>query len=94
MSIQDVMLKFRTVSAGSFPRTVRAAALIGILSAVLVPFFMLTIGGREANNMPWYVWTLIPLLLLMVIQAGILMYRHKSHHAEDISIRPKNTERR
>jgi hypothetical protein len=74
MSIQSVVLKFKSVSTNSFTRT---AALIGIVAAVAGPFLMLTIGGREANN-------------LVVIGGGVLMFKHESHDAEDISIRPKN----
>ena len=87
MSIQNVVLKFKSVSTNSFTRT---AALIGIIAAVAGPFLMLTIGGREANNLPWYIWVIVPLFLLVVIGGGILMFKHESHDAEDISIRPKN----
>jgi hypothetical protein len=87
MSIQDFVVKLRSVSSNSFTRT---AALIGIAAAVTGPFLMLTVGGREANNLPWYIWTIVPLFLLVVIGGGILMFRRESHDAEDISIRPKN----
>jgi hypothetical protein len=87
MSIQNVMVKIRSASTNSFTR---AAALIGIILAVAGPFLMLTIGGREANNLPWYIWVIAPLFLLSVIGGGILMFRRESHDAEDISIRPKH----
>ena len=86
MSIQDLVVKLKSMSSNSFTRT---AALIGITAAVAGPFLMLTIGGREANNLPWYIWTIVPLFLLIVIGGGILMFRRESHDA-DISIRPKN----
>ena len=82
MSIQGIVTKNSLL--------IRAAALIGIIAAVAVPFLMLTIGGREANNLPWYVWVIVPLFLLTVLAAGFLMFRHESHEAEDISIRPKS----
>ena len=87
MSIQSTVLKLKSASTSSFTRI---AALIGIVAAVAGPFLMLTIGGREANNLPWYIWIIMPLFLLVVVGGGIFMFRHESHDAEDISIRPKN----
>lgn len=90
MSIQDIALKIKLNSARSFTRT---AAIVGFIAALTVPFLMLTTGGREANNLPWYVWTLIPLLLAAVIGVGFLRFRHESHKAEDISISPDQRSR-
>lgn len=87
MSIQNKMLRFKVFSADSYTRT---AAFIGIAAAVLGPFLLLTIGGREANNMPWYVWTILPLLLLLVVAAGVLVFNRRKQGSEDISINPKN----
>jgi hypothetical protein len=86
MSIQDVITKLKTTSSNSFTRS---AALIGIVLAVAGPFLMLTIGGRDANNLPWYIWVIIPLLLMAVIAMGFLMFRRESRDAQDISISPK-----
>ena len=86
MSIQAVVLKMKN----STSLLVRTAALVGIIAAVALPFLMLTVGGREANNVPWYVWMLVPLFLLIVLAAGVLMFRRDSHEAEDISIRPRS----
>ena len=86
MFIQEVVMKVKNSNS----MLIRAAALIGIIAAVAVPFLMLTVGGREANNMPWYVWMIVPLFLLIVLAAGFLMFRRESHEAEDISIRPKS----
>jgi hypothetical protein len=85
MSIQQVVIKVKNTSS----QFVRVAALIGILAAVSIPFLMLTVGGREANNLPWYVWMIVPLFLFIVLAAGFLKFRRESHEAEDISIRPK-----
>ncbi len=87
MSIQSKILRFKAFSSYSYTRT---AAFIGITAAVLGPFLLLTIGGREANNMPWYVWTLILLLLLLVVTAGVLVFNRRKSGSEDISISPKN----
>jgi hypothetical protein len=81
------MFNLKSAFANSFTRT---AALIGIVAAVAGPFLMLTIGGRDANNLPWYIWMIVPLLLLVVVGAGFLAFKRESHDAEDISIRPKN----
>ena len=89
MSIQDIVLKLKIFSANSFTRTVRLAAVLGIIAAVAGPIVLLSFGGREANNLPWYIWTLIPLVLLLVLQIGFLMFRRESKEGEDISIRPK-----
>jgi hypothetical protein len=86
MSIQDLITKLRTSSSNSFTRS---AALIGIVLAVTGPFLMLTIGGRDANNLPWYIWVMVPLLLMAVIAMGFLMFRRESRDGQDISISPK-----
>ncbi|MCI0489416.1 MAG: hypothetical protein L0229_22715 [Blastocatellia bacterium] len=88
-TIQDIALKLKIFSANSFTRTQRVAAVLGLIAAATVPFVLLSFGGREANSMPWYIWTLIPLVLLLVLQIGFLMFRRESHDAKDISIKPK-----
>ena len=83
MSIQGVALKIKSASG------TRTIALIGIIAAVAGPFLMLTVGGREANNLPWYIWLIVPAVLFTVVAVGILMFKRESHDAEDISIRPR-----
>jgi hypothetical protein len=90
MSFNDVALKLKLASTRSFTRT---AALIGIVLAVAGPFLLLTIGGREANNLPWYVWTMIPLLFLAVVSFGFLKFKRKSREGEDISINPSQRQK-
>ena len=85
MFIQDTVTKFKSIATRSFTRS---AALIGIILAVVGPFFLFTTGGREANNLPWYIWMIILLLLLAVVGAGFLAFRRESHDAADISISP------
>lgn len=87
MSIQTKMLRFKSFSANSYTRW---AGFIGITAAVLVPFLLLTIGGREASNIPWYVWATVPMLLLLVVAVGVLLFNRRESDSEDISIRPKN----
>lgn len=90
MFIQDIVLKLKIVSGNSFTWTVRKAAFIGITAAVIGPVLLLAAGGREASNLPWYIWIITLLALTLVIQIGILMFRRKSQDGKDISIRPKN----
>ncbi len=85
MYIQEMAQRVKAASAGLFNRPV---ALIGIVIAVIGPFLLLTIGGREANNLPWYIWTGIPLLLLIVISVGLFQFMRKRRESEDISISP------
>lgn len=85
MSIQNVVLKIKAAFTTSFART---AVLVGIIAAVAGPFLMLTIGGREANNLPWYIWIIIPLVLLIAVAVGFLGFKRDAHDAQDISISP------
>jgi hypothetical protein len=87
MSIQDKVLRLKAVSSSSYTRT---AAFIGITLAVLGPFMLVATGGREANNMPWYVWTSIPLLLLLVIAVGFLVFNRRKPNSEGLSISPRH----
>ncbi len=87
MSIESVVRKLTPVPSGSITRT---AVLMGIIAAVTGPFLILTVGGRDANNLPWYVWTMIPLILLVVLTAGYLAFKRDSTDAEAISIRPRS----
>ena len=86
MFIQGIAMKVKN----STSLMIRVVALIGIIAAVAVPFLMLTVGGREASRLPWYVWTIVPVFLLMVLAVGFLLFRHESHAAADISIRPRS----
>lgn len=57
--------------------------------AVMGPFFLLTIGGSGASNLPWYVWAITLLLMLLVIGRGRYLFMLDSKEAEAISISPK-----
>jgi hypothetical protein len=86
MQIQRVLLNLKAVSNGAFDRPVPlfrfvAAALIG-------PFILLTIGGRQSNNLPWSFWAAILLMLLTVICVGFLRFTRESREAAQISINP------
>lgn len=85
MSIHHIIVKLKSIASRSFTRS---ATLTGIMLAVMGPFFLFTTGGREANNIPWYIWIIISLLLLTVVGVGFLAFKRESHDAEEISISP------
>jgi drug/metabolite transporter (DMT)-like permease len=82
MSIEDVALRLKRASS------TRTAAVIGILAAVGGPFAMIAFGGSEESNLPWYIWLIVSMVLLLVISAGYYLFT-RTHDAEDISISPK-----
>ena len=90
MFIQDIVLKIKTVSANSLTSTGRAAVSFGIIAAIVLPFVLLTIGGRGTSHLPWYIWTIVLLLLLLSIGGGCYLFLMDSHEAEAISIRPNH----
>ena len=86
MNIEGVLLNLKAASAGAFARP----ALIFWLAAIVVvgPFVVLTVGGREAGNLPWYFWAVAMLLLALAVTVGFLRFTRKPHETEDISINP------
>ncbi len=86
--LQDVMLRLKIISANSFARVARTTPVIGIMMAVAGPFLLLTASGRETSNLPWYVWAITLLLLLLVMARGRHMFMLDSREAEAISISP------
>jgi len=86
MQTQKILLNVKAASAGAFERP---APLFRFIAAALVgPFILLTIGGSQSNNLPWYFWATMLLMLLAVICVGFLRFTRESHEAEDISISP------
>ena len=83
MSIEDVALKLRTVSS------TRTAAIIGITALLAIPFSMIAFGGSEASNVPWYVWVIVILAVVLVIATGYYLFT-RTHDGADISIRPRS----
>ena len=86
MHIQDVLLKLK--ATGAFARP--ASLISFVAAAVVTPFALLTVGGSESNNLPWYFWTIVSLLVLVVISVGYLRFTREFNEAKDISIRPDN----
>lgn len=87
------ILKLKGVSTNAFTRIAALIGVIGIIAAVVVPFVLSVvlaiIGGREENSLPWYVWTIGLLLLLLTLLVGRYMFLTKNRDAEDLSISPK-----
>ena len=81
MSIEDFAQKLKTASS------TRTAAIIGILAVVGIPFAMIAFGGTETSKVPWYIWAIVALVLLLVIGAGYYLFT-RTHDGKDISIRP------
>jgi hypothetical protein len=81
------MLKLQVTSAGAFSRP---ASIIMLLAAVIAPFVLLIVSGREPNSVPWYLLATGLLLLLSFIVGGFVMFARGASSGEDISIRPKN----
>ena len=87
MNIQDVLLSLKRASAGGFSRP---SSLFRFVAAALVaPFGLLTLGGRQSNNLPWYFWSSLLALLILVIIVGFLRFTRTPHEAADISISPR-----
>jgi len=81
MSIEDVAFKLKTVSS------TRTAAVIGIIAAIGGPVAIVAFGGSEASNLPWFIWAIVLLALLLVIWRGYYLFT-LTHDAKDISIIP------
>lgn len=81
MSIEDVAFKLKTVSS------TRTAAVIGIIAAIAGPVAIIAFGGSEASNLPWFVWAILLIALLLVIWRGYSLFT-VTHDAKDISISP------
>jgi hypothetical protein len=82
MSIEDVAFKIKTVSA------TRTATIIGIIAAIGGPAAIVAFGGSEASNLPWFVWAIALIMLLLVIWRGYHLFT-LNRDPDDISISPK-----
>ena len=86
MHIPNLFLNLKAVSAGGFDR---ASPFFWFVAAALIgPFALLTLGGSQSNNLPWYFWAAILLVLLVMTCVGFVRFTRVSHDAEDISISP------
>ena len=83
---KDALLNLKASSVGGFARPAPFFWFIG--AALIGPFALLTIGGSQSNNLPWYFWAAILLMLLAVLCVGYLRFTRESHEAQDVSISP------
>jgi MFS family permease len=70
----------------------RVALLIGLIGAVVGPFALLALGGRNTGNqpeLPWYFLVIVLVLLLVIVGVGFVMFTRESHYDEEISISPE-----
>ena len=81
MSIEDVAEKIKTVSS------TRTAAVVGIIAAIGGPAAIIAFGGSEASNLPWFVWAIVLVALLLVVWRGYYLFT-VTHDDNDISISP------
>ena len=79
MSIEDIAFKLETASS------TRTAAVIGIIVAIGGPISMIAFGGSESSNLPWYIWAIVSLVLLLVVALGYYLFT-RNHDSKDISI--------
>jgi len=73
----------------------RIALLGGLVGAVVLPFALLAIGGRDqgaanAPGLPWYFLLIVLVLVLLIVGAGFVWFTHESHYDEEISISPEH----
>lgn len=73
----------------------RVALLIGLIGAVVGPFILLAIGGRDPNrsdqpNLPWYFLVIVLALVLVIVGVGFVMFTRESHYEDEISISPEH----
>jgi uncharacterized membrane protein len=81
MSIEDIAFSLKTAASS------RTAAVVGIVAAIGGPVAIIAFGGNEASNVPWFVWAIVLVALLLVIWRGYYLFT-VNHDAEDISISP------
>ena len=73
----------------------RVLLLIGLVGAIVLPFVLLAIGGRDPNrpdqpNLPWYFLVIVLVLVLGIMGVGFYWFTHESHDADEISISPEH----
>jgi uncharacterized membrane protein len=81
MSIEDVAFNLKAFAS------TRTATVLGIIAAIGGPVAIIAFGGSEASNLPWFVWVIALIALMLVIWRGYYMFT-VTHDADDISISP------
>jgi hypothetical protein len=86
MSNQQVSLRLKVMFKGAFSRPSHLLWFIGV--GLVAPMALLSLGGDQSNNLPWYFWVLSASMVVAVIGLGIWRFTHKSDDAGAISISP------
>ncbi len=70
----------------------RIALLVGLVGAVVLPFVLLAVGGRDPNapNLPWYFLVIVIVLVLVIVGIGFVLFTRESHYDDEISISPEH----
>ena len=73
----------------------RVALVIGLVGAIVGPFVLLALGGRDpsnpnAPNLPWYFLVVVIVLVLVIVGVGFVLFTRESHYEEEISISPEH----
>jgi len=79
MSIEDVAFKLEALSS------TRTAAVIGIIVTIGGPIALIAFGGTVASNLPWFIWAIVLLGLLLVVGWGYYLFT-RNRDSKDISI--------
>lgn len=71
----------------------RIALVAGLVGAVVGPFVLLAIGGRDPSSpnapiLPWYFLAIVLVLVLVIVGAGFVLFTRESHYEDEISISP------
>jgi hypothetical protein len=71
----------------------RIALALGLIGAIVGPFILLAVGGRDPGNpnqpgLPWYFLAIVLVLVLVIIAVGFLLFARASQEGEEISISP------
>jgi hypothetical protein len=73
----------------------RIALVAGLVGAVVLPFILLAIGGRDPSTpnvpgLPWYFLVFVLVLVLVIVGAGFVWFTRESHYEDEISISPEH----
>ncbi|HSB10465.1 MAG TPA: hypothetical protein VLM38_13335 [Blastocatellia bacterium] len=73
----------------------RIALLVGLVGAIVGPFVLLAVGGRDSANpnapiLPWYFLVTVLVLVLVIVGVGFVLFTRESHYDEEISISPEH----
>jgi MFS family permease len=73
----------------------RIALVVGLVGAVVGPFVLLAVGGRDSNNpnapnLPWYFLAIVLVLVLIIVGVGFVLFTRESHYDDEISISPEH----